>query len=39
MYYMKWTRIILPVVFEEFGMVYRFVATFFFLLSLSVGKR
>ena len=29
----------LPVVFEEFDMICIFFATFFFSLSLSIGKR
>ena len=29
----------LPVAFEEFEVVYMFFATFFFSLSLSIGKR
>ena len=29
----------LPVAIEEFGVIFMFFATFFFLLSLSIGKR
>ena len=42
MHYMKWTRVTLPVVFEEFEVVYLFIYfsdNFFFSLSLSIGKR
>ena len=39
MHYMKWTRVMLPVVFEEFEVVHTFFAAFFFSLSLSFGKR
>ena len=38
MHYMKWTRVMLLVVFEEFKVVYIFFATFFFSLSLSIVK-
>ena len=38
MHYMKWTRVILPIVFEEFEVVYIFFC-YFFSQSLSVGKR
>ena len=38
MHYTKWTRVMLPVVFEEIEMVYIFFTTFFFSLSLSIGK-
>ena len=37
MHYMKWTRVMLPVVFKEFEMV--FFATFVFSPSLPIGKR
>ena len=30
MHYMQWTRVMLPVVFEEFEMVYMFLPYFFF---------
>ena len=33
MHYMQWTRIMLPVVFEEFEVAYIFYGTFFFSLS------
>ena len=36
--YMKWTRVMPPVVFEEFELVYIFFAIFFPLSSL-IGKR
>ena len=36
MHYMKWTRVMLPVVFKEFEMV--FFATFVFSPSLPIGK-
>ena len=36
---MKWKRVMLLVVFEEFEVVYIFFATFFFSLSLLIGKR
>ena len=39
MHYMKWERIMLPVVFEEFEVAYIFYATFFFSLSLPIDKR
>ena len=39
MYYLKQTRVILPVAFEESEVVICFFATFFFSLSLSIGKR
>ena len=39
MHYMKWTRVMLPVVFEEFQMVFVFLIFFFFSRSLSIGKR
>ena len=39
MHYMKWAVVMLPIVFEEFEVVYIFFATFFLLLSLSVYKR
>ena len=39
LYYMKWIRVILPVVFEEFEVVCIFLAIFFFSLQLSIGKR
>ena len=29
MHYMQWTRVMLPVVFEEFEMVYMFLPYFF----------
>ena len=38
-HYMKWTRVILPAAFEEFEIVYIFLAAFFFLVSLSIRKR
>ena len=37
MYYMKWTRILLPVVSKEFELV--FAAIFLFSLSLSITKK
>ena len=37
MHYMKWTRVMLPVVFKESEMV--FFATFVFSPSLPIGKR
>ena len=37
--YITWTRVKLPVVFEEFDMVYIFWLLFFFPLVLSVDKR
>ena len=37
MHYMKWTKVMLPVVFEEFEVVYIF-GCFFVSLSLSIGK-
>ena len=40
MHYMQWTRVMLPVVFEEFeNDLYVFTILFFFSLSLSIGKR
>ena len=39
MRYMRWIRVMLPDVFEEFEVVYVFLATFCFSLSLSIGKR
>ena len=36
---MKWTRVMSPVVFKEFGVVYISFDTFFLSLSLSIGKR
>ena len=39
MYYMKWIKVILTVVFEEFKVVCIFLAIFFFSLQLSIGKR
>ena len=38
MIYMKWTIVMLPVVFKESELVYIFFTTFF-SLSLSIGKR
>ena len=35
--YITWTRVKLPIVFEEFDMVYIFCS--FFLRSWSIGKR
>ena len=29
MHYLKWTRAMLPIVYEEFEMIYIFLATFF----------
>ena len=37
MHYVKWTRVVLPVVFREFEVVYIFFTTFF-SLSLSIAK-
>ena len=39
LHYMRWIRVMLPDVFEEFEVVYVFLATFCFSLSLSIGKR
>ena len=39
MHYMKSIRVMLPDVLEEFEVVYVFLATFCFSLSLSIGKR
>ena len=39
MHYMRSIRVTLPDLFEEFEVVYVFLATFCFLLSLSIGKR
>ena len=36
MHYMKWAVVMLPIVFEEFEVVYIFFATFLFLLLLSI---
>ena len=36
---MKWSRVMLPVVFEEFEVVSIFLAIFFFSLYLSIGNR
>ena len=36
MYYMKWTRLMLPVARKEFKVVYIFLLNFFF--SLPIGK-
>ena len=38
-HYRKWTRVILPVVFEELGRACIVFATLFFSLSLSIGKK
>ena len=38
MHYMKSTRVMLPVIFGKFEMIYIFSATFF-SLSFSIGKR
>ena len=32
MHYMNWTRVMLPVVFEEFEMVYIFLLQFYFTI-------
>ena len=37
MHYVQWTRVVLPVVFREFEVVYIFFTTFF-SLSLSIAK-
>ena len=39
MHYMKWTRVTIPIVSVEFEMFYIFSATFFFSLSLEIGKK
>ena len=39
MHYMKWERVMLPDVSEEFELVCIFIAIFFFSFSLSIGKR
>ena len=39
MHFMKWARVMLPVVFKKFEPVCIFFATFFFALLLSIGKR
>ena len=39
MHYLRWKRVMLLDVFEEFQVVYVFLATFCFSLSLSIGKR
>ena len=36
---MKWARVMLPVVFEEFEVVSIFLAIFFFSLYLSIANR
>ena len=36
--YITWTRVKSPLVFEEFDLVYPFVALLFFSLSLSIYK-
>ena len=36
---MKWAKVILPVVFKKFQMVYIFFAIFFFSLLLPIGKK
>ena len=36
---MKWTKVIIPVVFKKFQVVYIFFAIFFFSLSLPIGKK
>ena len=38
-YYMKWARVMLPVVFKDFEVVYIFLLLLFFSLSLSIGKK
>ena len=38
-HYMKWARVMLPVVLEEFELVCDSFAIFFFLLLLSISKR
>ena len=39
MHYMRWIRVMLPEAFKEFQVVYVFLATFCFSISLSIGKR
>ena len=39
MHYMSWTRVMLPVVFEEFEMVYMFYYTFFLLTIIFNWKK
>ena len=39
MHFIKWTRVLLPVLFEKFNAVCNFCAIFFFSLSLPTGKR
>ena len=39
MHYMKSTRVMLPVIFREFEIIYISFATCFFSLSFSFGKR
>ena len=39
MHYMKWTRVMLPEVSEEFELACILLLFFFFLLSLSISKR
>ena len=36
---MKWTKVILLVVFKKFQMVYIFFAIFFFSILLPIGKK
>ena len=38
MHYVKWARVMLPVVFEEFELVCIYFAIFCFPLSLSISK-
>ena len=39
MHFMKWARLMLPVVFKEFGLVCIFLLFFFYSLSLSISRR
>ena len=39
MVYMKWTIVMLPASFKDLNWFNFFLATFFFFLSFSVGKR
>ena len=38
MHYVKWTRVVLPVAFREFEMVYIFFATFFFTIIVNCER-
>ena len=39
MYYVKWARLMSPVVFKEFKLVCTFLLFFFYSLSFSISKR